>query len=39
VDQAATGNYEIDFELHGGGEVVELARSVQNLTSLLRREQ
>jgi nitrogen fixation/metabolism regulation signal transduction histidine kinase len=39
VDQAATGNYEIDFELHGGGEVVELAKSVQNLTSLLRREQ
>jgi CHASE3 domain sensor protein len=38
VDHAATGNYEIDFELHGGGEVVELAKSVQNLTSLLRRE-
>ena len=36
VDHAATGNYEIDFELHGGGEVVELAKSVQNLTSLLR---
>ena len=36
VDQAATGNYEIDFELHGGGEVVELARSVQNLISGLR---
>ncbi len=39
VDHAATGNYQIDFELHGGGEVVELAKSVQNLTSLLRREQ
>jgi DnaK suppressor protein len=37
VDHAATGNYEIDFELHGGGEVVELAKSVQHLTSLLRR--
>jgi CHASE3 domain sensor protein len=36
VDQAATGNYEIDFELHGGGEVVELARSVQNLIAGLR---
>jgi len=36
VDHAATGNFEIDFELHGGGEVVELAKSVQNLTSLLR---
>lgn len=34
VDHAATGNYEIDFELHGGGEVVELAKSIQNLTSL-----
>ena len=38
VDHAATGNYEIDFELHGGGEVVELAKSVQNLTALLRRK-
>jgi CHASE3 domain sensor protein len=37
VDHAATGNYEIHFELHGGGEVVELAKSVQNLTSLLQR--
>ena len=36
VDHAATGNYEVEFELHGGGEVVELAKSVQNLTSLLR---
>jgi signal transduction histidine kinase len=38
VDHAAAGNYEIDFELHGGGEVVDLAKSVQNLTSLLRRK-
>lgn len=38
VDHAATGNYEIDFKLHGGGEVMELAKSVQNLTSLLRRK-
>ena len=38
VDHAATGNYEIDFELHGGGEVVELAKSVQNLISLLRKK-
>lgn len=37
VDHAATGNYEVEFELHGGGEVVELAKSVQNLTALLRR--
>jgi CHASE3 domain sensor protein len=38
VDHAATGNYEVEFELHGGGEVVELAKSVQNLTALLRRK-
>jgi CHASE3 domain sensor protein len=38
VDHAATGNYEVEFELHGGGEVMELAKSVQNLTSLLRRK-
>ena len=38
VDHAATGNYEVEFEFHGGGEVVELAKSVQNLTSLLRRK-
>ena len=38
VDQAATGSYEVEFELHGGGEVVELAKSVQNLTSSLRRQ-
>jgi len=38
VDHAATGNYEIEFELHGGGEVVELAKSVQNLISLLRKK-
>src|SRR6266850_491426 len=36
VDHAATGNFEVDFELHGGGEVVELAKRVKNLTSLLR---
>lgn len=38
VDHAATGNYEIDFELHGGGEVVELAKSIQNLILALRKE-
>ena len=36
VDHAATGNFEVDFELHGGGEVVELAKSVKNLTALVR---
>ena len=38
VDHAATGNFDIEFELHGSGEVVELAKSVQNLTSFLRRQ-
>jgi CHASE3 domain sensor protein len=38
VDQAATGNYEVEFELSGGGEVVELAKSVQNLISALRKK-
>jgi CHASE3 domain sensor protein len=31
VDHAASGNYQIDFELRGEGEVVELAKSVRNL--------
>ncbi|MFZ0758908.1 MAG: hypothetical protein WAM69_03070 [Candidatus Sulfotelmatobacter sp.] len=31
VDEAASGNYLIDFELRGEGEVVELAKSVHNL--------
>jgi CHASE3 domain sensor protein len=36
VDHAATGNYEVEFELLGSGEVVELARSVQNLITASR---
>jgi nitrogen fixation/metabolism regulation signal transduction histidine kinase len=39
VDHATMGNYEVEYELHGGGEVVELAKSVQNLTSLLQKQQ
>lgn len=31
VDDAASGNYLLDFELHGQGEVVELAKSVRRL--------
>jgi CHASE3 domain sensor protein len=38
VDHAATGNYEVEFELLGGGEVVELAKSVQNLISASRKK-
>jgi len=33
VDDAASGNYQIEFELEGKGEVVELAKSVCNLIS------
>jgi CHASE3 domain sensor protein len=33
VDDAATGNYQIEFELEGKGEVVDLAKSVCNLIS------
>jgi CHASE3 domain sensor protein len=38
VDHAAAGNYEIEFELHGKGEIVDLAQSLQNLTAALRRK-
>jgi len=37
IDHAAAGNYDIDFELQGGGEVVDIAKSLQNLTAVLRR--
>jgi HAMP domain-containing protein len=33
VDHAASGNYLIDFELRGQGEVVELAKSVRRLVA------
>jgi CHASE3 domain sensor protein len=36
VDHAASGNYLIDLELRGGGEVVELAKSVRNLITHVR---
>jgi CHASE3 domain sensor protein len=36
VDHAASGNYKIDFELRGEGEVVELAKSVRNLIEHVR---
>jgi nitrogen fixation/metabolism regulation signal transduction histidine kinase len=31
IDHAVSGNYQIDFELQGAGEVVELAKSVHSL--------
>ena len=39
VDQASAGNYEIEFDIRGEGEVVELARSVQNMLSAVRQKQ
>jgi len=39
VDQATAGNYEIEFDIRGEGEVVELARSIQNMLSAVRQNQ
>jgi len=39
VDQAATGNYEIEFDIRGQGEVVELAKSIQNMLSTVQQKQ
>lgn len=36
VDHAASGNYLIDFELRGEGEIVELAKSVRALITHIR---
>jgi nitrogen fixation/metabolism regulation signal transduction histidine kinase len=36
VDHAAAGNYEIEFDLQGDGEVVQLADSVRQLISHVR---
>ena len=36
VDHAASGNYLIDFELRGQGEVVELAKSVRRLIARMQ---
>jgi nitrogen fixation/metabolism regulation signal transduction histidine kinase len=36
VDHAAAGNYEIEFDVEGDGEVVQLAASLRHLIALLR---
>src|SRR5215471_726706 len=36
VDHAASGHYQIDFELRGQGEVVELAKSVRRLIARMQ---
>ena len=38
VDHAAAGNYEIEFDLQGDGEVVQLANSVRQLISHVRQK-
>ena len=35
MDQAAAGNYKIEFDIQGEGEVVELAKSVRKMLSAL----
>jgi nitrogen fixation/metabolism regulation signal transduction histidine kinase len=39
VDHAAAGDYEIEFDLQGDGEVVQLANSVRQLISHLREKE
>jgi HAMP domain-containing protein len=36
VDHAAAGNYEIDFDIQGEGEVVQLANSIRMLIGHVR---
>ena len=39
VDHAAAGNYAIDFDIQGEGEVVELANSIRSLIAHVRESQ
>jgi CHASE3 domain sensor protein len=39
VDHASAGNYEIEFDVKGDGEVVELAASLRNLLAHVRKKQ
>lgn len=39
VDHAASGNYEIDFEVQGDGEIAQLARSVRDLIAHVREKE
>lgn len=38
VDRAAAGDYEIEFHLQGGGEIVQLANSVRSLIAHVRQK-
>ncbi len=39
VDHAAAGNYEIEFDVQGKGEVVQLANSVRDLIAHVREKE
>jgi CHASE3 domain sensor protein len=38
VDHASAGNYEIDFDIEGEGEVAQLARSVRDMVTHMRQK-
>ena len=38
IDQAAEGNYEIDFDVRGKGEIVELVESLRHLFAVVRQK-
>jgi len=39
VDQAADGNYEIDFDVQGKGEIVDLVDSLRHLFAVVRQQE
>jgi signal transduction histidine kinase len=39
VDHAASGNYEIEFDLQGKAEIIQLANSVRKLISHVREKE
>jgi hypothetical protein len=36
VDHAALGNYEIEFDVHGKGEIVDLVESLRRMLASVR---
>jgi nitrogen fixation/metabolism regulation signal transduction histidine kinase len=38
IDHAAEGNYEIDFDVQGKGEIVDLVESVRHLFAIVRQK-
>jgi len=36
VDHAAAGNYEIEFDVHGKGEIVDLVESLRRMLASIR---